>query len=512
MPDPRSMTLRAVTGLLLVVVLAGCASPAVGPSGTGSLQPKTGGTLRIGIATDVLTLDLPNFQSAQDLQVGDQIFDTLVGYDKDLKIQPRLAESWKQIDDTTYEFTLRKGVKFQDGSPLTAAAVKKHFDRARTGQRQSSYYSMIDSVSTTGDLVVTFKLKSPFASFIQNLALQVGGIESPTSLDLPAADLARKPSGTGPFKLTEWVPTVRVVLERNPDYWGTKPRLDKIVFTFIQDENNRMAAVEAGDQDIIANAAPQRVAGLKSSKTLQLLTGPYSQSFFLGFTATNPILKDARVRQAIAMTVDSKALVEGVTEGVARVATGFLPPELMPTKAVPLKHDITKAKALLADAGYPTGFKIELWTPNGRYLRDKEITEALQSQLKAIGVDAQIKLLEYAAFVAGVGKQEAGLFVLGWAHTASPDSMLRAVFRSNSPINWSAYKNPAVDQLLDQAVAQPSFEKAVPFWQQADQLLIDDAAGVPIYWSVLLYAGSQKVHDFVVDSLGNLKLLETWIE
>lgn len=497
---------------LLVALTVACAQPSVQPSPAGSAQPKTGGTLRIGIATDVLTLDLPNFQSAQDLQVGDQIFDTLVGYDKDMKIQARLAESWTQVDETTYRFVLRRGVKFHDGTPLTAAAVKAHFDRAKTGQRQSSYYAALDSVTTDGDLTVTFKLKAPFASFIQNLALQVGAIQSPASLALPAAELARKPVGTGPFKLSEWVPTVRVVLERNPDYWGAKPKLDKIAFTFVQDESTRMSALESGDQDVIANAAPQRAAALKSSSTLQLVTGPYSQSFFLGFTATHPILKDVRVRQAIAMTIDNKPLVDAVTEGITRVSTGFIPPELIPTKAVPLKRDAARAKQLLADAGYPSGFKIELWTPNGRYLRDKEIVEAIQSQLKPLGVDAQIKLLEYAAFVAGLGKQEAGLFVLGWAHTASPDSMLRAVFRSNSPINWSAYKNPAVDQLLDQAVAQSSFEKAIPFWQQADQALLDDAAGVPIYWSVLLYASSRKVHDFKVDSLFNLKLIDTWIE
>jgi peptide/nickel transport system substrate-binding protein len=500
------------TALALITLVSACVQPPAQSAGTASAAPKSGGTLRVGIATDVLTLDLPNFQSAQDLQVGDQIFDTLVGYDKDLRIQPRLAESWKQVDDTTYQFTLRKNVKFEDGTPLNAAAVKTHFDRARTGQRQSSYYNAIESVTAIDDLTVGFKLKSPFAAFLQNLALATGGIESPAALNTFASDIAHHPVGTGPYKLSEWVPGVRVVLERNPDYWGSKPKLDKVVFTFLQDESVRMAGLDAGEQDVIQNAPPQRIAGLKSSSTLQLITGPYSQSFFLGMTATNPLLKDIRVRQAIAMTIDSKALVEGVTDGVVRIATGFVPPELMPITSKPIQHDPTKAKQLLADAGYANGLTIDLWTPNGRYLRDKEIAEVIQAQLKPIGIDATIKVLEYPAFVAGLGRHEAGLFLLGWQQTASPDTMLRAVFLSKSPINWSAYSNPKVDQLLDQAVGQPSFEKAVPLWQQADQALLDDVAGVPIYWSVLLYAGNRKVHDFLVDSLGNLNLVNTWIE
>jgi peptide/nickel transport system substrate-binding protein len=501
---------RLIATLLMTLLLVAACGPA--GAGPASTTKKTGGTLTIATSTDVLSLDLPNFKSGQDLQVGDLIYDTLVGYDKDLKLQPRLAESWKQVDVTTYRFVLRRGVKFQDGTPADASAVKMSFDRARTGQRQSGYFEAIDSISTEGPDVVVFRLKRPFAPFVQMLPLQAGAVQSPTAAEKYGAELLRHPVGTGPYRLESWVAGERVTLERNPDYWGPAPALDRIVFQYIGDAGARMASLEAGEVDVVQNIPPQRAADLRMSRTLQLVVGPYAQTIWLGFTQSHPLLSDPRVRQAIGMAIDRRQIVESVTEGMTRHATSFIPPEIMASNATLPKQDIAKAKQLLAAAGYPNGFQIELWTPNGRYLRDREIAEALQAQLRPIGVDARVRVLEYAGFVAGLGRHEGGLFVLGWAHTGSPDAMMRAVFYSKSAVNWSAYRNPDIDALLDKATAQVSFKDAIPVWQQADQALIDDGAGVPIYWSNNLYAAKLGVHGFALDSLGNLNIADTWKE
>jgi peptide/nickel transport system substrate-binding protein len=485
------------------------AAPAAKP--TAAAQPRRGGSLTIGMATDVLTLDLPNFRSQQDLWVGDLIFDTLLGYDQEGKIQPRLASSWRQVDASTYRFTIRPNVKFTDGSAVTPTAVKASFERARVGQRQSGYFEAVESITVEGDDVV-FKLKRPFAPFAQVIPLQAGAVQSPDSVTKFGEELGRNPVGSGPYRLVEWVPSERLVLERNPDYWGPAPYLDRIVFRYIQDESTRLAALEAGEVDVIHNPPPHRVADLAAGSRFQVLRGPYAQSFWLGFTHSHPILQDARVRRAIAMAVDRKGLVTGVTEGLTREASGFIPPELMPSTARTLGMDLAAARQLLAEAGHPNGFQIELWSPIGRYLRDKEITEAVQAQLKGIGIDAQVKLLDYAGFIAGLGRHEAGLFVLGWGHIGSPDTMLRAVFGSKSTINWSDYKNPRLDELVDQAVGASTLEQAVSTWQQVDQALIDDAAGVPIYWSTTLYAARPNVRGFVFDPYGNLKLATAWVE
>lgn len=506
----RGSAILAACAVVALVVVTACAPAASG--GAAPAAPKSGGTLTIGTSTDVLTLDMANYRSGQDWLVGSLIFDPLLTWGSDGQPHPALAESWKKVDDRTYQFTLRKGVKFTDGTPFTAAAVKRQFERAAQGNFGKSYYFMIDAIVADNDTTATFKLKSPYAAFINNLSIQSGGVLSPTAVDKYGDSVGRNPVGTGPFKLSEWVAGDRITLERNPDYWGPKPKLDKIVIKYIGDESTRMAALEAGELDVIQNAPPQRAVDLRASGKLQLVAGPYAQTLFLGFTHSNPILAKREVRQAIAGIVDRAALVQGVTEGVTRVASGFVPPEVVKLDSSPLTGDVARAKQLLTQAGYPNGFTIELWVPTGRYIRDKEIAQALQQPLKSIGVDAQIKALDYAAFSAGLGRHEAGLFILGWGFTSNPDTMLRAVFHSKSASNWSDYKNAAVDKLLDDAVAQSSYDDAVKLWSQANKALIDDAAGAPVYWSAALYGATKKVHEFAQTPLGLFDLGNTWIE
>jgi peptide/nickel transport system substrate-binding protein len=498
---------------ILVLVLGACTGGQGGtaPSSTAAVTPKDGGKLTIGTSQDVLTLDLPNYRSTQDLLVGGLVFDTLVRYDKDAKLRPALAESWQQIDPLTYEFTLRGGVKFTDGTPLDGGAVKAHFERSMKALKGQRFHDMIKTITFAGDKL-TFVLSRPYTPFLGNLAFGTGAIQSPASIKQYGDQIAFNPVGSGPYKLADWQRGVSMRFVRNPDYWGAKPRLDEILVKFVQDEGTRMASLEAGELDVIQNAPPQRAAELKKSATLRLITMPYGQTFWLGFTATNQYLKDARVRRAIAMMVDRNTLVETVTEGIARVATGFLPPELVPPGIKPVTGDVNAAKSLMADAGFPNGFTIDLWAPNGTYLKDKEIAQAVQAPLKQIGIDAKIRILEYSAYADGLNRHEAGLFVLGWAHTSAPDGMLRGVFHSKSAANWSAYKNDAVDKLIDDAVAQPTYEAAVKIWQQIDQKLVDDGAGAPIYWSTLVYATRARVHDFYPTPLGLWDVSATWVE
>jgi peptide/nickel transport system substrate-binding protein len=513
----RASRLGTATLLLVVVLIVACApaSPTGGASPAqtgGSAQPKAGGTLTVGISTDVLTLDMANYRSGQDWLVGSLIFDSLITWGADGTAKPSLAESWKQVDPLTYQFTLRKDVKFTDGSPFNAAVVKRHFERAAQGNFGKAYYFMIDTIVAEGDTTVTFKLKQPYAAFINNLSIMTGGIMSNAAVDKFGETVGRNPSGSGPFKLSEWVAGERLVLERNPDYWGPKPYLDKIVLRYIADESTRMAGLEAGELQVIQNAPPQRAKDLKSSSTLQLIQGPYAQTIWLGFTHTNPILAKKEVREAIASVVDRDALVQGVTEGITRPASGFVPPEVIKTNVSATRPDQAKAKDLLTRAGYPNGFSIDFWVTTGRYIRDREIAQALQQPLKSIGIDAQIKAMDYAAFSSGMGRHEAALFILGWGSSSNPDTLLRTLFHSKSAANWSDYKNAQIDQQLDDAIVQSSYDNAVKIWSQAEKALLDDFAGVPIYWSSALYGASKKVQGFTQTPLGLYDLTRTWID
>jgi peptide/nickel transport system substrate-binding protein len=514
----RANSKSLLAALLALVFVAAACGPTTSTGNatptTSAVQPKTGGTLRIGTSTDVLSMDMANYRGGQDWLIGALVYDTLVAWNVDGTPRPALAESWKQIDEKTYQLSLRKGVKFTDGTPFNADAVKKGIERAQTTPFGKIFFFMIGSVTADHETSVTFKLNQPYSAFINNLAIMVGGIPSPAAVQKYGDQFIRNPVSTGPFKLTDWVAGQSMTFERNPDYWGTKPKLDKIVITFIADESTRLAGLEAGELDVIQNAPAHTAKDLRASSTNQLISGAYSQTLWFGFNHTNPILAKKDVRQALAMAVDRTALVQGVTEGVTRLATGFFPPEVVKTTVTPLAAgDVAKAKSLLAQAGYPDGLTIDLWVPTGRYIRDREIAQALQQPLKAIGVDAKIKALDYAAYSTGMGRREAGIFVLAWAFTSNPDTMLRSSFYSKTAAtNWSGYNNPAIDKLIDSAVAQPKYEDAVKLWQQADQMLVDDVAGVPIYWSSNLYGASKKVHDFVQTPLGLLDLVATWIE
>ena len=495
--------------LVAISLVAGACSAGTSPSASGTSQASgpsasNGGVLRVGTSTDLLTLDLPNYVSAQDLLVGAQIFDTLVEYDSNLKIVPGLAVSWNQTDSTTWVFNLRHGVVFSDGEPFDAAAVKASIDRARTGQGQSHYLNMIASVDATSQYVVTFHLIQPFAPFLNYLAFGPASIEAPQSLG-PTAAMARKPVGTGPFELKSWTGST-VVLQRNPKYWGTPPLLDGVQFQYIANDSSREAALEAGEVDVIQNVPPADFASLKS-KSLAILT-PYAQTFWLGFTAgTNPALDNPQVRKAIAMAIDRHTIVTQVTEGLTREATGgFLPPELGIQPAQELPYDVTQAKQLLAEAGYPTGFSATLTTPIGRYLKDVEISQVIQAELAQIGITVTIDQLEYAGYAAKMESHQAQMFVLGWQMTPSPDPFFTAVFKSTSSADWSNYKNPTIDSELTQAEAAPSKQQADQIYAQIDQQLINDVAGVPIYYSNSLIGVSPKVHNLVVDPEGHFLL------
>jgi peptide/nickel transport system substrate-binding protein len=407
-------------------------------------------------------------------------------------------------------FSIRPNVAFTDGSPVTAEAVKAHYERARVDQRQSHYLSAIESIDVTGDLEVTFNLSGPFSALLHFLALGVGGVSAPSSLG-PTEDMARNPVGTGPFMLESWEGQ-STILVPNPDYWGEKPLLDQIEFRYIADESTRLAALEAGEIDVAANVPPAEFPTLDALGLNAVLT-PYAQTFWLGFTqGSSPILDDVRVRRAIAMVTDNESLVDGVTEGLTRRASGFLPPELGITSATPITGSVDEAKALLADAGHPNGFEISLSSPIGRYLKDVEITQVVQAQLATIGITANINTLEYAAFADGMRAHQMEMFVLGWRMQASPDPYFRAVFLSTSTSNWSAYNDPEIDAMLDDAATASTLEEANRIYHEMDQKLIDDAAGVPIYYTNNLTGVAPTVHDLVVDPIGNYRVEKTWVE
>ena len=528
---PLSKLFRApalVGTLTMSLVLAACGAPAdnqpsasagrsdaasAAPSPSeGGMEPVSGGTLTIATSQEVLTLDIPNYLSTQDIMTGAITLETLIVSDESGNLSPKLAVEWEQVDDVTYTFQLREGVTFQDGRPFNSEAVKVFYERAKTALKSQRWYGQIDTIETNGDYEVTFKLADPYSPFLVNLSYATGGIQSPASIEeFGDEGLARNPVGTGPFQLADWTGT-KITFERYDDYWGDPAYLDEIVLDYIPDESTRLAALEAGEVDVVQNPPVHLTTSIEENPDLQTFQGPRAQNYILALNHQNEIFQDIRVRQAIAMAIDKSQLIDGISEGLPREAAGFVPPEVVELQTAGIEYDPEGAMALLEEAGYPDGFSIELWGPVGVVPNDVEMVENMQAQLAEVGIDAELVVVEYAAYADALNRHEHGLSGLAWAHTTTPDSWFRGVFHSESLSNWSAYSNSEVDELIEAAAQAPSFEEATEIWAELDQMLVDDVAGVPIYWSTYVWAAKAAVHDFGYHPLGVLFLDRTWIE
>ena len=469
--------------------------------------------LRIAVGSMVETFDPHNYRSVFDLLVDNLIADTLIGVDAEMKPVPRLATAWQLVNDTTWRFQLRQNVRFHDGTPFDAQAVKVNLDRAAAALKGVRFYGELKEVRVVNPGTVDLVLKRPFAPFFLNLAFPVGGFISPAALQ-KGVDPTKSLIGTGPFRLAEWVPNERVVLERNPTYWGKAPKLQRVVFRRIRDESTRHLALLGREVDVSVDPPAHQVQGLRQSLLFDILLEPQARILWLGFNFQDPVLKDKRIRQAIAYAVDRNAIVSQVLENVPRNASaGIMPPEILPT-VPPLRYDVNQARAreLLAQAGYANGLNVTIMTPQGVWLGDKAIAEVVQAQLAKVGINATLRVTEYGSLVDAASRHEQQLWIILWGFTPHPDAFFRGVFHSKSAANWTAYANPEVDRLIDEAAAISDRQKSQDAYNRIEKILMDDVALVPIYYAVNLYVKSKKVQNFKVHPLELLDLTETTVE
>lgn len=487
------------------------------PTSKPETGPVKGGSIRIGLGTEPLGFDPPNYKATTDLVITRMIFDGLVGFDLQLNIIPKLATEWKQIDGTKWHFTLRKGVKFSDGSDFSAADVKASFERGAKQPRGEAYIGFIKSVDIIDDFTVDINLTNPVGPFLKNMATEVAVVTSASHLTSNTDEkLQLDPIGTGPFKLENFTPGQSTTLVRNESYWGDPPLLDKVVFNVIPDEATRIAALQAGDVDVVEDPPPQEAANIKNNPKLQLITMPAARDVRLGFQVQDKVLKDPKVRKAIALAVDAKSIVDYVVDGLARYAdNGWIPPEVFkPNPPISIGYDPEQAKSLLAEAGYKDGLSLELATPSGRYLRDKEMAEAIQQQLGNVGIKVTLKQMEWGAYLDSLARHEGQLFIIGWGiSTGDPAIDARQNFYSTSDFNFANYKNPEMDKILDEAESISDQAKRKELYQRmTEMLLVDDIVCKPIYWKLSLFAASSKVHNFEVTPLELIDVTTAWVE
>ncbi len=552
----RGQALGLLAGLALL--LGGCkaaeAPPAQGPSQGGGSAPaavlddaKRGGELRIAFPTtdagDVRSLD-PQIDGATYANtITAVLYDSLVYQDpSDNSIKPGLAERWEASDDgTVYTFHLKSGVKFHDGTPLTAAAVKFSYDRAVDPQYKprNSYpatlLSEYDHTEVVDDLTAKIYLQHPQANFLQSVAGRTYlGIVSPSAVERLGVDqFGEHPVGTGPFRFVEWAHGDHITVERNPDYQWASPifhqgpaYLDRIVFRFIPEGTTRGAALESGEVNAVDGVPEADEARLESDSRFEVIKirkngspGRLELNNREGPTAELP------VRVAINEAIDRDAINRTIYYGVHVPTLSLLEEKMFafnPNAKLP-GYDPAKAKETLDRAGWvvgPDGIRVKNGEPlrlKGLAWADQRLFEVVQSQLKAVGIDLQVEMVSRAAWYDRIRSGGGWNIAQGipWGWTNEDPHLLYAHYHSkNIPISNENYVSiPEVDQLLEEGDRTLDPEKRKEVYFKAQEILAQQAVTVPIvsmYRNVVVKRG---VHDVRPDVRGTYRYLhDVWIE
>jgi len=433
---------------------------AVAASAMPASAQKQGGTLTVG-----QELDIPGFDP---LRVGvydtsantaaAAIFDTLTTLDDKGEVRPKLALSWTHSDDfKTWTFKLRPGVKFHDGTPFNAQAVKENFDRQKDPNnkcRCAFYIASIISAQAVDDLTVVYNFSDPAVNFPATQTIQSSNnvIQSPTAWKTKGDDYNRNPVGTGPYILKSWTAGDRMVLEKNPDYWDKgKPYLDRIILKPLPDAQSRFASLQSGEADIIWDDEYDADNIIKAKKDPSLFVNTYAGSGaqVYAFNTKTPPFDDVRVRQALVMALDRKKISQAITDGLARPATNpYGDGSWVKCKddgALP--EDVEKAKALIKDYGKPVDFKmIVSATPRGR-----TVGQVLQQVWKRVGANMEIEQVDQATIVPRAFMRQFQMTPWRIVDLADPDPQMYANFHTGSPVALANHSDPELDHLLEHA-------------------------------------------------------------
>jgi ABC-type transport system substrate-binding protein len=457
-----------------------------------SLAKVSGGTVTYAAGADPDRLDPANAESNPSEAVNRMMYENLAKFDEKLNIVPGLATKWEQSKDgMTWTFFLRKGVKFHDGTAFNSEAVKVFIERMIGPEKPSRaglYVPFVNSVEIVNDYTIKIHLKTPFAFFLNNLAHSASGIISPTALKTHGKDIVRKPVGTGPFKFVEWIHGDHITLVRNDDYWGGKPNLDKIIIKTVKEDSARVMMLQSGDAHLIVRIPPEDVPRLEKDAKIKLDSTETLRALYIGINCFKKPFTDVRVRQALNYAVDKEAIVKNIYQGRALASSGIVAP--LTTGYFPIQgysYDPEKAKKLLAEAGYPNGFKAKLWSPQGRYPKDFEMAQVVQQQLKKVGIDCTLDTMEWAAYLAATRKgpeeNESELFLLGWApSTAEARWILYPLFTTEQWVpkgnNRSFYSNKEFDDLVSKFTRATSKAEMDKYLKDAQELLIKEAPSI----------------------------------
>ena len=492
--------------------------------------PLAAKPLRWASQGDILTFDPMAQNESLNNTFSDYVYEGLVRYDKKFVPEPALATSWTRVTPTQWRFTLRKNVKFHDGTPMTADDVVFSFERVlKPSSNMKVYAQGIKETKKVDDFTVDIITDGPSPVLLRGLvdvkimsrawSTKNNVVNPQNYAQKEESYAARNTNGTGPFMLKSREADVRTVLVVNPGYWDKlEGNLTEIVYLPIRSDATRAAALLSGEVDLVLDPPTQDIPRLRQNSALKIADGTETRMIFFGFDqwrdespytnvkGKNPF-KDRRVRQALYQAIDMEAIRRVTMRGLAVPSGSMIAPQVQGyfdefAKRSPF--DPAAAKKLLADAGYPNGFEVTLDCPNNRYINDEEICQAVTAMWAKIGMNVKLNAMPRATYFQKIQKFDTSLYLLGWA-TATFDGLytLQSLIRSVDPkggadgnFNLGKYSNPKADALIDQVKTEIDDAKRNAAMREAQRIHYDDVGHIPLHQQVIPWAMRSNVSVF----------------
>ncbi len=479
-------------------------------------------TVAVQIALD--SLDPYNTNSTLSQAVGKSYYEGLFQFDKDLKVQPLLAESYKPSEDgLSYTIKLRNGVKFQDGTDFNADAVKVNIERVldkANGLARYNQFSRIEKIDVIDPLTVKITLKEPFSAFINSLAHPSAMMISPTALKKWGKDITFHPVGTGPFEFVEWKPAEYLKVKKFDGYWRKGyPKIDTLTFRTVTDNNTRAAVVQTGEAQFAFPLPFEQAKLLEKNDKLEVVAAPSIIARYISMNVQHKPFDDVRVRQAINYAINKQALAKVAFAGYAFPSQGVIPQGVAFAKKMdPWPYDPKKAKELLKEAGYPDGFKSTLWSAYNDGTSAK-VVQFLQQQLAQVGIKVSVELLESGQRVQRVQTAPdpktapVRMYYAGWsASTGEADWALRPLLATSGwpPVfnNTAYYSNPKVDEDIKNALLTTDEAEKTKLYASAQDQIWNDAPWAFLTTIKLLSVHSKKLTGFNVMPDGSFQFTD----
>lgn len=460
--------------------------------------------------SDVTSLDPHQGKETPAVEVTDQIFDTLTVVNAETgELEPQIAESWDQLSDTCYQFHIRQGVKFHDGSELTAEDVKFSLERAIASPAVSYVADFIDTVEVVDDHTVNVNLDSPYAPALRNLSVPFTAIVPKALVEADEEDFILHPVGSGPYRFVEWNQGDSIKLEAFEDYYGGAPATKNLIMKVIPEAAQRTIALETGEVDLAYDILPNDISKIEENEDLKILGAPSLSCYYISFNMNKKPFDDPLVREAISIAIDRQLIIDTIACGAGQAADAIIAPLVFGYSSPgTYEYDPERAKELLAQAGYPDGFSTTLWVNDNQ--ERVEACQAIAAMLFDIGIDCQVEVMEFGSFIERSTSGEHDMAYFGWV-TSTTDAdytyySLEHSSQQGAAGNRSFIADPEVDALIEEARTNTDEQVRLDDYEKLAAKLFEINNNAPIYYSNVTVGANNKVEGFVIDPIGYHKL------